>query len=83
MNLIRLEELSLMSNAVLTPQLNNWPCIQSPNLEDTDCQKHRDSFSEQSDKKFHKEWALLHKDLKGKAPLIEPNLRRNLGKWST
>ncbi|MFA2901768.1 AAA family ATPase, partial [Acinetobacter pittii] len=25
--------------------------------------------------------ALLHKDLKGKAPLIEPNLRRNLGKW--
>lgn len=46
MNLIRLKELSLMSNAVLTPQLNNWPCIQSPNLEDTDCQKHRDSFSE-------------------------------------
>lgn len=29
------------------------------------------------------EWALLHKDLKCKAPLIEPNLRRNLGKWST
>ena len=29
MNLIRLEELSLMSNAVLTPQLNKWPCIQS------------------------------------------------------
>ncbi len=28
-------------------------------------------------------WALLHKDLKCKAPLIEPNLRRNLGKWST
>ncbi|WP_410469322.1 GNAT family N-acetyltransferase, partial [Acinetobacter pittii] len=27
--------------------------------------------------------ALLHKDLKCKAPLIEPNLRRNLGKWST
>ncbi|KNY37424.1 hypothetical protein RR27_19500, partial [Acinetobacter baumannii] len=26
-------------------------------------------------------WALLHKDLKCKAPLIEPNLRRNLGKW--
>ncbi|NAR29596.1 BapA/Bap/LapF family prefix-like domain-containing protein [Acinetobacter haemolyticus] len=26
---------------------------------------------------------LLHKDLKCKAPLIEPNLRRNLGKWST
>ncbi|MFA8916188.1 hypothetical protein ACEJ80_15990, partial [Acinetobacter baumannii] len=24
--------------------------------------------------------ALLHKDLKCKAPLIEPNLRRNLGK---
>ena len=29
------------------------------------------------------EMALLHKDLKCKAPLIEPNLRRNLGKWST
>ncbi|MBF6741532.1 hypothetical protein HN262_15610 [Acinetobacter baumannii] len=29
------------------------------------------------------EVALLHKDLKCKAPLIEPNLRRNLGKWST
>ena len=29
------------------------------------------------------DWALLHKDLKCKAPLIEPNLRRNLGKWST
>jgi len=27
--------------------------------------------------------ALLHKYLKGKAPLIEPNLRRNFGKWST
>ena len=27
--------------------------------------------------------ALLHKDLKCKAPLMEPNLRRNLGKWST
>ena len=27
--------------------------------------------------------SLLHKDLKCKAPLIEPNLRRNLGKWST
>ncbi|MFX7011628.1 GntR family transcriptional regulator, partial [Acinetobacter baumannii] len=25
--------------------------------------------------------ALLHKDLKCKAPLIEPNLRRNLDKW--
>ncbi|WP_166739957.1 hypothetical protein [Acinetobacter haemolyticus] len=29
------------------------------------------------------EKVLLHKDLKCKAPLIEPNLRRNLGKWST
>ncbi|WP_171062598.1 hypothetical protein [Acinetobacter towneri] len=29
------------------------------------------------------EMALLHKDLKCKAPLIEPNLRRNLGNWST
>ncbi|EOT7397059.1 hypothetical protein ACWJ7G_000779 [Acinetobacter baumannii] len=27
--------------------------------------------------------ALLHKDLTCKAPLIEPNLRRNLGKWAT
>ncbi|MCU4431620.1 hypothetical protein KTI56_07140 [Acinetobacter pittii] len=63
MNLIRLEELSLMSNAVLTPQLNNWPCIQSPNLEDTNCQKHRDSFSEQSDKKFHKEWRKQQKKI--------------------
>ena len=27
--------------------------------------------------------ALLHKDLKCKAPLIETNLRRNFGKWST
>ncbi|WP_284085822.1 hypothetical protein [Acinetobacter pittii] len=59
MNLIRLEELSLMSNAVLTPQLNNWPCIQSANLEDTDCQKHRDSFSE----KFHKEWRKQQKKI--------------------
>ncbi len=29
------------------------------------------------------ESALLHKDLKCKVPLIELNLRRNLGKWST
>ena len=29
------------------------------------------------------EMALLHKDLKCKAPLIELILRRNLGKWST
>ena len=32
---------------------------------------------------FEIQRALLHKDLKCKAPLIEPNLRRNLGKWST
>ena len=32
---------------------------------------------------FELDAALLHKDLKCKAPLIEPNLRRNLGKWST
>ncbi|MBF6708966.1 hypothetical protein HN248_20410 [Acinetobacter baumannii] len=31
----------------------------------------------------YRQMALLHKDLKCKAPLIEPNLRRNLGKWST
>lgn len=31
----------------------------------------------------YNQMALLHKDLKCKAPLIEPNLRRNLGKWST
>ncbi|MBF6693541.1 hypothetical protein HN236_19065 [Acinetobacter baumannii] len=35
------------------------------------------------DKVFVMGRALLHKDLKCKAPLIEPNLRRNLGKWST
>ena len=34
-------------------------------------------------KDFDVQKALLHKDLKCKAPLIEPNLRRNLGKWST
>ena len=33
--------------------------------------------------KFRFNGALLHKDLKCKAPLIELNLRRNLGKWST
>ena len=32
---------------------------------------------------FENGLALLHKDLKCKAPLIELNLRRNLGKWST
>ncbi|RYE39951.1 MAG: antibiotic acetyltransferase, partial [Sphingobacteriales bacterium] len=32
---------------------------------------------------FQRKTALLHKDLKCKAPLIEPNLRRNLGKWPT
>ena len=32
---------------------------------------------------FYFNTALLHKDLKCKAPLIEPNLRRNLGKWAT
>ena len=32
---------------------------------------------------WRSEGALLHKDLKCKAPLIEPNLRRNLGKWAT
>ncbi|MCG9483523.1 hypothetical protein [Acinetobacter pittii] len=77
MNLIRLEELSLMSNAVLTPQLNNWPCIQSANLEETDCQKHRDSFSEQSDKKFHKEWRKqqkkILKDIPSNAVLLSMN----------
>lgn len=54
MNLIRLEELSLMSNAVLTPQLNNWPCIQSSNTDTTYANKNTDSFSEQSDKNFIK-----------------------------
>ena len=33
--------------------------------------------------RFQSQMALLHKDLKCKAPLIEPNLRRNLGKWAT
>ena len=32
---------------------------------------------------LYNQGALLHKDLKCKAPLIELNLRRNLGKWST
>ncbi len=32
---------------------------------------------------FYFKKALLHKDWKCKAPLIELNLRRNLGKWST
>ena len=36
-----------------------------------------------ADNASYSEAALLHKDLKCKAPLIEPNLRRNLGKWST
>ena len=37
----------------------------------------------ESAKYSQSERTLLHKDLKGKAPLIEPNLRRNLSKWST
>ena len=52
-------------------------CIQiHPNdpVEQGNCQK---------DKRLCFKVALLHKDLKCKAPLIEPNLRRNLGKWST
>ncbi|WP_171265725.1 thioesterase family protein, partial [Acinetobacter baumannii] len=35
----------------------------------------------ESSRILYMEKALLHKDLKCKAPLIEPNLRRNLGKW--
>ena len=42
-------------------------------------QSHRITYSTE----FKLKVALLHKDLKCKAPLIEPNLRRNLGKWST
>ncbi|MBJ9720367.1 hypothetical protein I5515_00950 [Acinetobacter calcoaceticus] len=63
MNLIRLEELSLMSNAVLTPQLNNWPCVQSENMGVICCNKQKDSFSEQSDKKFYKEWLKQQKKI--------------------
>lgn len=63
MNLIRLEELSLMSNAVLTPQLNNWPCIQSSNTGTTYANKNTNSFSEQSDKKFYKEWRKQQKKI--------------------
>ena len=37
----------------------------------------------QHSNKIQMKVALLHKDLKCKAPLIEPNLRRNLDKWST
>lgn len=40
-------------------------------------------MSTSAEMSFELEKALLHKDLKCKAPLIEPNLRRNLGKWST
>ncbi|WP_202744460.1 hypothetical protein [Acinetobacter pittii] len=63
MNLIRLEELSLMSNAVLTPQLNNWPCIQSSNTGTTYVNNNTNSFSEQSDKKFYKEWRKAQKKI--------------------
>jgi antibiotic biosynthesis monooxygenase (ABM) superfamily enzyme len=56
MNLIRLEELSMVSNAVLTPQLNNWPAVLSTNVGDASCKKHKDNFLEPSDKKFYKEW---------------------------
>jgi hypothetical protein len=62
MNLIRLEELSLMSNAVLTPHLNNWPCPHSGN-KSCAYSNHRDIFSEQSDKKFHKEWRKQQKKI--------------------
>lgn len=54
MNLIRLEELSLVSNAVLTPHLNNWPCVRSENMRDASYNKPKDNFSEQSDQKFCK-----------------------------
>ncbi|MGR2824574.1 hypothetical protein FY048_03405 [Acinetobacter sp. 1124_18A] len=63
MNLIRLEELSWVSNAVLTPQLNNWPCARSGNMVDTSCSEHKDNFSEQSDKKFYKEWLKQQKKI--------------------
>ncbi|WP_081405715.1 hypothetical protein [Acinetobacter sp. TTH0-4] len=43
----------------------------------------RDEFIHLCDSLDTSAAALLHKDLKCKAPLIEPNLRRNLGKWST
>ena len=42
-----------------------------------------DPAIQKQDKQSQCRKALLHKDLKCKAPLIEPNLRRNLGKWST
>lgn len=57
MNLIRLEELSLVSNAVLTPHLNNWPCVRSENMRDASYNKPKDNFSEQSDQKFCKKMA--------------------------
>ncbi|MCU7695953.1 hypothetical protein OD757_01765 [Acinetobacter sp. AYS6] len=63
MNLIRLKELSLMSNAVLTPQLNNWPYVPSGNTGGASCNKQRDNFSEQSDKKFYKEWLKQQKKI--------------------
>ena len=63
MNLIRLEELSLISNAVLTPQLNNWPCVRSENMRDASYNKPKDNFSEQSNKKFYKEWLKQQKKI--------------------
>ncbi len=42
-----------------------------------------DAFGHVNNVIYYRYMALLHKDLKCKAPLIEPNLRRNLGKWST
>ena len=63
MNLIRLEELSLVSNAVLTPHLNNWPCVRSENMRDASYNKPRDNFSEQSDKKFCKKWLKQQKKI--------------------
>lgn len=63
MNLIRLEELSLMSNAVLTPQLNNLPCIQSSITATAYVNKNTNSFSGQSDKKFYKEWSKAQKKI--------------------
>ncbi len=63
MNLIRLEELSLVSNAVLTPQLNNWPSVLSTKMGDVSCKKHKDNFLEPSDKKFYKEWLKQQKKI--------------------
>ena len=62
-------------------ELQQYPVIYSQTVAWGDM----DAFGHVNNAMYYRyiERALLHKDLKCKAPLIEPNLRRNLGKWST